>query len=65
METHPIHRILLNEPAATEEESLLAAAVVLLSTQPRFAKMTVEQVYDEVKRHRDVLQPRAPSALTD
>lgn len=62
MEEHPIHRILLNAP--TEEESLLAAAVIMLSTQPRFAKMTVEQVYDEVKRHRDVLQPRAPSALT-
>jgi hypothetical protein len=57
MELHPIHELLAKGGQASNEESLLAAAVVVLSTQPRFAKMTLEAVYDEVKKHRDVLQP--------
>jgi hypothetical protein len=64
MELHRIHELMAKGRQASEEESMLVAAVVVLSTQPRFAKMTLEEVYDQVKRHRDVLQPPAGDTIT-
>jgi hypothetical protein len=60
MDPHPIHLLLEKGREASNEESLLATAVVLLSTQPRYARMSVDQVYDEVVKHRNVLHPPQP-----
>lgn len=54
---HPFFALLDKRGRASEEESLLAAAVLLLSVQPRFRGFAVYQVYDEVVRHRDQLRP--------
>jgi hypothetical protein len=57
LELHPLFQLLDKREQASEEESLLAAAVLLLSVQPRFTGFALYQVYDEVKRHRDALRP--------
>lgn len=57
MELHPFIQLLDKGSRASDEESLLTSAILLLSVQPRFTGFAVYQVYDEVKRHRDLLQP--------
>jgi hypothetical protein len=62
-ELHPIHKLLDKSGQASEEEALLAAAIVMLSTQPRYSSMTLEDVYDEVAKHRRVLAPSTPPTM--